>query len=170
MAANQKQLEQLYLEIERHYAPDNGWCDAPGCTACERAEAQVEAAKDAALKGFSLNQRAQLPAKVDEEAQRRIFERGYDRGRNIALQEAHQWAAQSAQRAEMAAKNKWYQKGLREGRDMARRTMQQPTVDPKEARRQMMDSVLQECRVIGESNPQMNPAMNALRHRLKKIP
>ena len=41
---------------------------------------------------------------------------------------------------------------------------------PTAVRGKIMDQVLQECRVIGESNPQMNPAMNALRHRLKKIP
>jgi len=168
MADNQKQLKELYKEIEQHYAPERGWCDDAYCTACERAEAQVEAAKDAARKGFYLNKKKAGGA--NEAQERRIYESGYDKGRNVALQEAHQWAAQSAQRAEMAAKNKWYQKGLREGHEMAKRAISAPAaVDPKQAKKQLMDQVLQECRVIGESNPQMNPAMNALRHRLKKI-
>ena len=166
MASHQKQLQKLYSEIEQHYMPNQGWCDVEWCTACARAELQVEAAKEAATKGFSLNQPAALKA-ADQAVQRQIFERGYDKGRNIALQEAHQWAAQSAQRAEVAAKSKWYQKGLREGRQMAQ--LATTTGDPQAARGKLMESVLQECRVIGESNPQMNPAMNALRHRLKKI-
>ncbi len=167
MANDPKQLQELYWEIEQHYAPDQGWCDAPACTACDSAELQVKAAKEAARKGFLLNKPPDQKS-VDPSSQRQIFERGYDKGRNVALQEAHQWAAQSAQRAEMAAKSTWYQKGLREGREMAQKSL--ATADPKAARGKLMDQVLQECRVIGESNPQMNPAMNALRHRLKKIP
>lgn len=168
MANHQKQLQKLYLEIEQHYMPNKGWCDAEWCTACARAELQVEAAKEAAAKGFSLNQPTKAVQPADRAVQRQIFERGYDKGRDVALQEAHQWAAQSAQRAEVAAKSKWYQKGLREGRQMAQ--LARASADPKAARGKLMDQVLQECRVIGESNPQMNPAMNALRHRLKKIP
>lgn len=166
---NQRDLQRLFREIEDHYEPKNGWCDAVGCTACEMAAMQVEAAKDAARQGFMLNQ-GDKRRQLSGEARKRIFERGFDRGRNVALQEAHQWAAQSAHRAEEAAKNKWYQKGLREGREMARRTMPKPAqADPTAVRKKMMDQVLAECRVIGESNPQMNPAMNALRHRLKKL-
>lgn len=167
MASHQKQLQKLYSEIEKHYMPQKGWCDVEWCTACARAELQVDAAKEAAAKGFSLNQPAAALKPAEHAAQRQSFEQGYDRGRTVALQEAHQWAAQSAQRAEVAAKSKWYQKGLREGRQMAQ--LATTTADPQAARGKLMESVLQECRVIGESNPQMNPAMNALRHRLKKI-
>ena len=92
MANDPKQLQELYWEIEQHYAPDQGWCDAPACSACDKAELQVEAAKEAARKGFLLNKpAAQKP--VGPASQRQIFERGYDKGRNVALQEAHQWAA-----------------------------------------------------------------------------
>ena len=138
MANDPKQLQELYWEIEQHYAPDQGWCDAPACSACDKAELQVEAAKEAARKGFLLNKpAAQKP--VDPASQRQIFERGYDKGRNVALQEAHQWAAQSAQRAEMAAKSTWYQKGLREGREMAQKSL--AAAAPKAARGKLMDQV-----------------------------
>lgn len=38
-----------------------------------------------------------------------------------------------------------------------------------EVRQMMIDRVMDECRVIGESNPQMEAGMKAVRHRIKKI-
>ena len=164
MAYSQKQLETLYREIEQTYMPNKGWCDYTDCTACGKAELQVEAAKEAARRGFYLKTRG---AQVDQNAQKRIFEDGYDRGRGIALQEAHQCAAQSAQRAARAAKTEGYQRGLRDGRASA--AVVAPPVDARAIRTKLLDEVLQECKVIGDSAPPMNPAMNALRHRIKKI-
>lgn len=165
MAHSQKQqLEALYREIEQAYMPNKGWCDNTSCTACGQAELQVEAAKDAARRGFYLKARG---AKLDQGAQKRIFDEGYDQGRGVALREAHQWAAQSAHRAAMAAKTEWYQRGLREGR--AAPALAAPKADESAIRSKVLDQVLQECKVIGDSAPPMNPAMNALRHRIKKI-
>jgi len=33
----------------------------------------------------------------------------------------------------------------------------------------MIDKMVEECRVIAESNPSMAPAAKAIRHRIKKI-
>lgn len=164
MGYSQKQLEALYREIEQTYMPNKGWCDIESCTACGRAELQVEAAKAAARRGFYLKTRG---AKLDQSAQRRIFDDGYERGRGIALQEAQQWAAQSAHRAATAAKTEWYQRGIREGR--AQTSIAAPATEAKAIRAKVLDDVLQECKVIGDSAPPMNPAMNALRHRIKKL-
>jgi hypothetical protein len=164
---NDQDLQQLFLEIEKHYTPEQGWCDHPECEPCAIAEDKILIAKEAARYGYTVRpaQTQDQPTRVQSNpaVQRRIFERGYDKGRSVALQEAHQWAAQSAQKAEAAARNKWYQQGLREGREQA--PVRTASVD----RKALIDEVLMECRVIGESNPQMNPAMNALRHRLKKL-
>ncbi len=40
---------------------------------------------------------------------------------------------------------------------------------PDRTRTQLMEDVEAECRIISESNPGMKPAINALRHRLKKL-
>lgn len=39
----------------------------------------------------------------------------------------------------------------------------------KAARNQALDEVLQECEVIAQSNPNMAPGVNAVRHRVKKL-
>jgi len=163
---DERELEPLFAEIERHYTPKRGWCQDELCVECASAEEKILIAKEAARNGYISRE---VEAEVDPVAIRRVFERGYDKGRQIALQEAHRWAAQSAERAEVAARNKWYQQGLREGRASAVKTAAPSPVDRAAVRREQMDEVLQECRVIGESNPGMNPAMNALRHRLKKL-
>jgi hypothetical protein len=163
MTYDAQDLEKLYKEIEHRYMPNRGWCDAPGCTACTRAHEQVKAAKDAARRGYYLS----APSRAqDTQIQRRIFEQGYERGHNEGLQQAHQWAAQKARQAAMAARNEWYQRGLREGRASAPTP---PAPDNKALRKKYMDEVLDQCHIIAESNPQMKPGVNAVRHMVKKL-
>jgi hypothetical protein len=60
-----------------------------------------------------------------------------------------------------------YNAGMNAGRTMAT-TAQGPTVNENQMRQRIMDDVEREMNVVGESNPNMKPAMNALGHLLKK--
>lgn len=163
--AHSSQLQKLLREIEDRYMPKNGWCDAPGCEECAKAEAQVVPAIEAAKKAYALQNsgaKTELPA-------RRIFEQGYERGHGEALTQAHTWARQSVLRARQEAKNEWYQKGLRDGRANAPRVPVGPSVNETKVHNHVVDEALDACHVIGESNPQMKPAANAIRHRIKKL-
>ena len=44
-----------------------------------------------------------------------------------------------------------------------------PSRAPERTKASLMEEVMAECRIISESNPSMKPAINALKHRLKKI-
>jgi len=67
--------------------------------------------------------------------------------------------------------NTGYRLGIQAGQAQARtQNPQQPaTRVTDEVRQMMIDKVMDECRVIGESNPQMEAGMKAVRHRIKKI-
>lgn len=67
--------------------------------------------------------------------------------------------------------NTGYRLGVQAGQAQARvQKPQQPATKVTDELRQMMiDKVMDECRVIGESNPQMEAGMKAVRHRIKKI-
>ena len=71
----------------------------------------------------------------------------------------------------MEAKNEWYRKGLRDGRASApesKQTAPAKAFDEKAFKKTFVDGALEECHIIGESNPQMKPAANAIGHRIKK--
>jgi hypothetical protein len=166
MMAEDPKLQALLREIEDRYMPEQGWCDEDNCETCARAEEQVRAAIDAARTAYHMQNR-EGPGK-DLATQRRIFEQGYERGHGEALNQAHSWARQSALRARMEAKNEWYRKGLRDGRKATPNPPAAKAVDEKALTKKFVDGALEECHIIGESNPQMKPAANAIGHRIKK--
>jgi len=70
--------------------------------------------------------------------------------------------------------------GFRSGLQLAQareNTRERPQERPREraraqapaSRNSILEQVEAQCRIIAESNPNMKPAINALRHRLKKI-
>lgn len=67
--------------------------------------------------------------------------------------------------------NTGYRLGVQAGQaqGQAQRPAQPATKVTDELRQMMIDKVMDECRVIGESNPQMEAGMKAVRHRIKKI-
>lgn len=162
-------LEDLYREIEKMHEPPKGWCDIPHCRHCELAEQKIQAAKDAAARAYSVAEyEGQIDDGVLDDAYRQGVRDGLNKGRKEATAIAHRWANDAAHRAAQAAKNHWYQRGLQDGRASASSQVQQVKVDDAAMRKKFFEEALEDCRVIGESNPQMQPAANALRHRLKK--
>lgn len=162
-------LEDLRAEIIRQHTPNKGWCDLEHCTACIEAESKIDAAIDAAQRGYAISAyEAQVEEGEERQVQERIFKEGFAAGKEQATQIAHRWANQAASEAAAAAKSHWYQRGLREGRLSAPKPPPMQAVNEKSLRKKFFDEALDDCHIIGESNPQMKPAANAIRHRLKK--
>jgi hypothetical protein len=164
-------LRELFAQIDRQYIPPNGWCDVHPCPHCDQGRARVEAAKQAALEAYQLD--VIEVDEVPEDEGQQIYDEGYLDGRQRALDEARRWATQQISRASAVARQSGFKDGFRAGIAAAPKSSQgappaPASADTSKVRKQFYDQVLEECRVIGESNPQMNPAMNALRHRLKK--
>lgn len=119
--------------------------------------------------------RADLEASTNAVA---VRQDGYVQGYEQARQELEQQAYRLAEtmtaeqiahvRAQQAVReSQSFQRGYAQG--LAHGRSETPAAAPNPAGHVNVDAVLNECHVIGESNPQMKPAMNALRHRLKKL-
>jgi len=65
--------------------------------------------------------------------------------------------------------NTGYRLGVQAGQAQAAAQRKPATKVTEDVRNLMINKVLDECRVIGESNPQMEAGMKAVRHRIKKI-
>ncbi len=65
------------------------------------------------------------------------------------------------------ARMQGFREGLTRGHDGA--ASSQSRQSNSEARAEVIDEVLEKCRVISESNPQMAPGVNAVRHLVKKL-
>lgn len=166
-------LNDLREEIIRKYTPPKGWCDAEHCTKCIEAERQIDAALDAAQRGYAISSyENQIEQGEERQVQEKIFRKGFKAGKEEATQIAHRWANRAASEAAAAAKNHWYKRGLRDGMASAPKPPpMQASVDAntlKALRKEFFEEALDDCHVIGESNPQMKPAANAIRHRIKK--
>lgn len=154
------------------------------------AHQRVRLAKDAAERSYQIakqeleSQGALTPATSQE------LDESFQRGYQIASQQyaqdrarmehelnrvSNMLAVRSAQveyrqdpmaleRARLAG----YSAGVQAGRAMAT-PAPAPTPSPGKTRAEFMADVIRETEVIGQSNPNMKPAMNALLHRVKKI-
>jgi hypothetical protein len=98
--------------------------------------------------------------------QERLLDQGFARG----YTEAEKHMARHLSAARLRGYNEGFQSGMRSG-GQARPTTVVPTVDERKLRSKLVDEMLQECRVIAESNPNMAPGpfANAVRHRIKKL-
>jgi len=164
-----KYLQDLEQEIVRRYTPSKGWCEIDHCQECQAAELRIDAALDAAERAYSV---AAYESQVDGGSLDQVYNEGLQDGRREATAMAHRWASDAANRAATAAKSHWYRRGLQDGRASAPPPkLLQAELDPtrlKALRKEFFEEALDDCHVIGESNPQMKPAANAIRHRIKK--
>jgi hypothetical protein len=153
------------------------------------AHQRVRLAKDAAERSYQVAMQ-EVEGRGDltpatEEALNEQFQRGYQTASQQYAQDrarmeqelnrvSNMLAVRSAQveyrqdpmaleRARLAG----YTAGVQAGRAMSPPPPAAP--NPVKTRADFMAEVLRETEVIGQSNPNMEPAMNALRHRMKKI-
>lgn len=92
---------------------------------------------------------------------------GYDEGFAAGMQAAQRASAPRGSQFTYADVENARRRGFEEGRSA---TTQGgiPRVDESAMRRKIVDEMLEDCRVIAESNPNMAPGVNAVRHRIKK--
>ena len=90
--------------------------------------------------------------------------KGYEQGLAAGMQAAR---ANSQNGAQFTYAD--LERARRRGFDEGRMTPAGQPVDASALQKQIMDKVMDECRVISESNPNMSPGINALKHRIKKI-
>jgi flagellar biosynthesis/type III secretory pathway protein FliH len=122
--------------------------------------------------------RADLESSSAVDVRRDAFGEGYEQARQELEQQAYRLAetmtaeqiahvrAQQSVR-EASSYQRGYQQGVAHGRSQGQAAQSRPSKSPPGGI--TVDQVLNECHIIGESNPQMKPAMNALRHRIKKL-
>lgn len=185
-------LADIFDWIDRSNVPSCGWCNRRRCLECMSAHQRVRLAKDAAERSYQIAMqeiegRGDLTP-VTEGALNEQFQRGYQTASQQYAQDrarmehelsrvSNMLAVRSAQvqfqqdpvaleRARLAG----YSAGVQAGRAMATPAPAPPSVpNPGKARADLLADVMRETEVIGQSNPNMEPAMNALRHRVKKL-
>ncbi len=90
---------------------------------------------------------------------------GFDEGFNAGMQAAQRAEAPKAAQFTYTDVESARRRGYAEGKAASTGI---PNVDEVSVRRKMLDGMLQDCRVIAESNPSMAPGVNAVRHLIKK--
>ena len=182
-------LDEVYAWIERINTPPGGWRSATPVEA-EIAKEKIYVAKKAANRVYNLQnthanfQRA--PGGITPQQRQQIYREGYN-----AAEAAYQERVQELQRREAAlqrrpqqhmmataqqlerARMDGYAQGIVAGRALARQEQlaanQPRPEDIARIRQEMREAMLEECRVISESNPNMAPGVNAVRHRIRKL-
>lgn len=148
-------------ELEAAYRPPNGWCANPRCKACNEARARMRADLQASSNAVSVRRNGF--SEGYEQARQELEQQAYRLAETMTAEQiAHVRAQQTAREAQSYQRG--YAQGLAQGRQGTPATQSQPAPGGL-----TMDQVLNECHIIGESNPNMKPAMNALRHRIKKL-
>lgn len=168
-------FDEIEKSIWEQQAP-TGFCEDEYCSKCietrQRIEDMVECARhayQAAIrhKGIPEDIREQIFHEAYQDAMHQM-EQKHQHQLALAHQQAYVQAQTALQHDLMRAKNAAFQRGFQAGRLSA----PQPTITPVNmaaVRQQMIDEMLNECKVIGESNPNMKPGVNAVRHRIKKL-
>lgn len=93
---------------------------------------------------------------------------GFDQGFAAGMQAAQKSAAGKDSQFTYADMEKARRRGFEEGK-AASKGNGIPNVDEASMRKKMVDEMLESCRVIAESNPNMAPGVNAVRHKIKKL-
>ena len=146
-----------------------------GVIAWEDAQSRIQLALESAKRAyFAAAAHKNLPNDVRDE----IFNEGYQhcaqqymRNQQMMLAEARARGAADArvdmERALRNAQQDAYNRGLQAG--MQQKSATSPAaVTSSDAYKKLFDDLEEEMDVIGRSNPNMEPAMKALRHRMKK--
>ncbi len=183
-------LEEIFEWIEGTNAPSCSWCGHPRCFECQAAHQRIRLAKSSAERAYEVGKntgRAE-PQQADPRAHHQPYE--LETAYQSGYQEAsHHYAAErSRMQAEISrvsrelgagrapdplmleqARMQGYVAGVNAGRAMHQPIPQPPpAMDPTAVRKKLIEEVLDDCNIIGESNPNMKPAMDALRHRVRK--
>lgn len=155
-----QELKSIHQRIIRQHTPQSGWCDAAGCPTCRDAEALIDRKIADATRAYY--QKGETSEIVDPRALQQAYDVGFLDGKRNGIQ-----TGRSLSRSQIEAA---YHRGLQDGRVVAScPTCAAGGSSGGANAKDYYDKVLNECHVIGESNPQMKPAMNALRHRIKKL-
>lgn len=95
---------------------------------------------------------------------------GYNEGYEVGYQSGYQKGQLAVPKNNFTYKDveQARQRGYDEG-FQAGRTRMAGDPEPSGVRNKVLDEVLNECKVIADSNPNMAPGVNALRHRVRKL-
>jgi hypothetical protein len=186
-------LSEIFQWIESANMPKGGW-DYADPIDIEIAREKIRVAKKVAERVYRLQSTAEHKPDggVSIQEKRRIFQEGYSAA-NAAVenrraeldayqhrleqeayriqQEPRQMQVASPQQLENA-RMRGYAQGVVAGRALAAQEVRQPQVPATEIaaiRQKMRDDLLDQCRVISESNPSMASGVNAVRHMVKKL-
>jgi len=97
-------------------------------------------------------------------AQREAFDRGYSAGMRAAPSQPQEKDTKS--NYTFSDRQAARERGRAEGR---REVAKSQGADEASIRKKMIDEMVEQCRVISESNPNMASGVNAVRHRIKKL-
>jgi hypothetical protein len=189
-------LTEIYQWIENANMPQGGW-DYADPVEIQIAREKIHIAKKVAERVYNLqntteNFRRRPDGGISPQEKRRIFQEGYSAAnvaserRQAELDAYQQRLDQEAQRIrqeprqmQMAspqqlenARMHGYAQGVVAGKALAAQEVRQPQVPATEIaaiRKTMRDDLVEQCRVISESNPGMAPGVNAVRHMIKKL-
>lgn len=148
------------------------------------------------LQNVTENSSRRADGEISPQEKRRIFQEGYSAANSAAnnaaearraeldayqqrlnheaqriRREPQQLQMASPQQLE-AARMRGYAQGVVAGKALAAQEVRQPQVPATEIaaiRKTMRDDLVEQCRVISESNPGMAPGVNAVRHMIKKL-
>ncbi len=149
----------------------NGPCSDTYCTKCiedkQRVDDMVECARHAYTTAISHRG-------IPEDVREQIFHDAYHQAMHevsgqhqrqlvTAQQQGYAQAQTMLQHDLTRQRNDAYQRGFQAGRLSA------PPIPAAASRKEMVDLMLNECKIIAESNPNMKPGVNAVRHRIKKL-
>jgi hypothetical protein len=186
-------LAEVFQWIDSANIPKGGWNYASPID-IEIAREKIRVAKKVAERVYNLkNTDANFSRRPDAEVsileKRRIFQEGFSAASaavdarraeldayqqhlsNEALRlqrEPRQIQMATAQQLEQA-RMRGYAQGVVAGRSLAAQAQQPPVTDVSALRQKMRDDILEQCRVISESNPGMAPGVNAVRHLVRKL-
>lgn len=186
-------LAEIFQWIETANIPSGGW-DYADDLDIEIAREKIKVAKQVAERVYNLqntseNFRRRPDGGVSTRDKRRIFQEGYNAAtasvesqRNelnayrhrLDMQaqrqrhEPQQMQVATAQQLEQA-RMRGYAQGVVAGKALVNQAPQVPAAEIAAIRQKMRDDLVEQCRVISESNPGMSPGVNAVRHLVKKL-
>lgn len=162
------------MTIWEQEAPD-GFCEDLYCQDCAVKRDRIHAMIDAAKRAYNLaiNSRG-----ITEEQKQQIYQQAFEdalmqmsdeHNHQVAIvrQQAFIQAQTQMQQSMRRVQEQSYQRGYNAGMAAAGSVKQAPVTDFD--RQKLIDEMLNECKVIAESNPNMKAGVNAVRHRIKKL-
>jgi hypothetical protein len=187
-------LAEIFQWIEQSNMPKGGW-DFADPISVQIAHEKIRIAKKVAERVYNLqhaeaNFRTRQDGRISNQEKRRVYKEAYEAANRelekerqeieIRKRELEAEARRGPQYIEMAtaaqierARMDGYAQGVVAGRALAAQEAAAPRSprpeDIASIRDKMQKEMLEQCRVIAESNPSMAPGVNAVRHRIRKL-